>query len=88
VFSQIDGARHKILEFKGALAGVLNEFYIQNALYGETAEDAYRVDVGESVNTPTTIANAELNAIVGIKMSPYAELVYISISKTPINQSV
>lgn len=88
VFSRLDGAGHTILQFKDALSGVLTDYYARGALYGATATDAFRVDVGESVNTVETIGNNELNAIVGVKFSPHAEVVYITVSKTPLAQAV
>lgn len=88
VFTQIDGAGHTILSYRDSLNAVLLDLYVQGALYGASAAEAFRIDVGSSVNTPTTIANGELHATIGLKMSPHAEMVYVTISKTPITQAV
>jgi hypothetical protein len=88
VFSRLDGAGHTLLQFKDSLTGVLGNYYARDALYGATASEAFRVDVGESVNTVTTIANGELRAVVGVKFAPHAEVVYINVAKTPLAQAV
>jgi hypothetical protein len=81
VFSQIDGRKRMIGDFGGELAAMLVPFYEAGALYGATADDAFRVNVGSQVNTPATIANGELHAVIEVRMSPFAELVVIEIVK-------
>jgi hypothetical protein len=88
VFEQMDGAGHTLLKFKDALTAVLTDFYVDGALFGATASDAFVVDVGSSVNTPETIAAGELHAVIGVKFSPHAEVVYIDVSKVPLTQLV
>jgi len=88
MFAQIDGKGHKIAEFAGTLTGMLQKYYTLGALYGETPDEAFVVDVGPSVNTPVTIANRELRAVIGIRTSPFAEFVYIEIVKVPITESL
>ena len=51
---KIDGRGKTIAAFGGELAGVCLDFYGQDALYGETAEEAFRIETGPSVNTPNT----------------------------------
>jgi uncharacterized protein len=84
VFSQIDGRGHTIAAFGGALAAVCKQFYDADALYGDDVTDAFVVNVGPAVNTPDTIANGELHAVLSVRMSPFAELVAIQIVKYPI----
>jgi hypothetical protein len=50
-FRQIDGAKHTISQFGGALAGMLLPFWETGALFGETFDDAALVDVGDKVMT-------------------------------------
>lgn len=88
VFEQLDGAGHTILQFRDALAAVLTDFYNDKALYGATASDAFSIDVGDTVNTPETIAAGELHAVIGVKFSPHAEVVYIDVAKVPLTQAV
>ena len=81
VFSQIDGKGVTIGQFNGDLAAMLLGFYNDGSLYGATSDAAFAVDTGDSVNTPETIANGELHAVLRVKMSPFAELVEIDIVK-------
>jgi hypothetical protein len=88
LLDEIDGFGHLFAQFAGDLTGMLMEYYIMGSLYGATPEDAFTVDVGPTVNTLTTIAARELHSQIGLRMSQDAELVYIDISKVPVNQSL
>jgi hypothetical protein len=88
VFSQIDGRGHTLSRFGGDLSAMLSTYYDQDALFGTTPADAYYVDVGSSVNTPETIANGELHAVLGVRMSPFAEWVIIEIVKVAVNEAL
>jgi phage tail sheath protein FI len=81
VFDQIDGQGRKFAEFAGALTGVLLPYHLSGALYGDSPGDAFDVDVGPAVNTPTTIAAGVLKAVIALTMSPFAEQVRIEIAK-------
>jgi hypothetical protein len=67
---------------------VLTGYYNAGSLYGETPDDAFSVDVGESVNTPSTLAAGELRAVITMRMSPFAERVVIEIVKVSVDQSI
>ena len=88
VFSQIDGRGLDIAAFGGALAGDLIRFYNAGALYGDDPTEAFVVNVGSSVNTIAKLADGILSAVVSVRMSPHAELVQITIVKTPITVSL
>jgi Bacteriophage tail sheath protein len=88
MFDQIDGKGQKIAEFGGALSAVLLGYYNAGSLYGDTPSEAFSVDVGESVNTPTTLAAGELRAVLSMRMSPLAEVVRVEIVKVPVNQAI
>lgn len=88
VFSQIDGKGVTLGEFAGQLSGALIPFYEAGALYGDTAREAFNVDVGPTVNTPETIAAGELRAVIAARTSPHAELVTIEIVKVAVNDAV
>jgi hypothetical protein len=64
---------------------VLQPHFDAGELFGSTAAEAYSVDT-TSVNTSQTLAAGQLNARVGIRVSPMAEFVYIDVVKTPITQ--
>lgn len=88
LFEQIDGKGLKLSEFGSAISGMLLDFYVLGSLYGDTPGEAFRVDVGSSVNTAETIAAGELHAVAAVRMSPHAEMVVIEFVKTPITQAV
>jgi phage tail sheath protein FI len=88
VFDKIDGQGKTIAAFAGALTGMLQNYWNNQDLYGASAAEAFYVDVGGTVNTPTTIAAGELHAVLNVKMSPSAEYVEISIYKKPISEGV
>jgi hypothetical protein len=88
LFSKIDGSGGTIGAFNGALAAMLATFYQNGDLYGDSATDAFFVDTGDSVNTPETMANNELHAVLNVRMSPFAEFVEIEIYKHAIAEGV
>jgi phage tail sheath protein FI len=88
VFALLDGKRHTISQFGGELTAVCERFRNLGALYGDTAEEAYFVDVSEAVNTPTTIAANELHAVVSVRISGMAEFVSIEIVKVANSQNL
>lgn len=88
MFAQIDGRGLKIAEFNGALTGMLQGYWTLGALYGESPDEAFIVDTGLGVNTPESLARNELRAAIGLRTSPFAELVYIEIVKVPITEAL
>jgi len=88
LFDEIDGQGHTLSAFGGALTAMMMDYYVADALYGPTPQEAFFVDVGPTVNTPDTIANDELHAVIATRMSPMGELVLIEIVKTRITQGV
>lgn len=88
VFAQLDGRGRKVSQFGGELSAMLDAFYIAGGLYGADADDAYRVNVSATVNTPETLANGELHAVLEVRMSPFAELVVIEIVKVATTEAL
>lgn len=88
VFDEIDGAGLLQAQLKSSLNGVLLPFFNEGSLYGATPDAAFYVDTGSQVNTPTTLANNELHAVIALRMSPMAEWVKLEIAKVPITQEV
>jgi hypothetical protein len=88
LFSVLDGQGIDISLYQGALTAMLMDFWQAGSLFGATTADAFFVDVGSAVNTPQTLANNELHAVLNVKMSPMAEFVQINIVKVPIGQAV
>lgn len=87
-FSEIDGKGKTFARFQGELVGMLLPFYSEGSLYGDTPEEAFNVDVGPGVNTPTTISNLEIHAVITLRMSPFGEVVIIEVAKVPITEAV
>jgi len=85
IFRCIDGRGHTIGDFAADLNAMLAQFWNDDALFGATPEDAFNVNVGPSVNTPTTLANGELHAVLSVRMSPAPEWVVIEIVKVAPN---
>ncbi len=88
VFSQIDGKGATRIAFGAALAHMLQTYYTAGALYGDTANQAFSVDVGSDVNTPVSIAAGQLNASVNVRMSPYAQAVNLVLNAVPTTTSL
>jgi hypothetical protein len=80
VLKKIDGRGKLAGKFASAITGeVLGPLYEVDALFGETAPEAYEVDVGPSVNTPESIAAKRLRAVVRARMAEMAEMVEIEL---------
>jgi len=88
LFQEIDGQGRTIARFNGALVGLLTPFWTEGSLFGLTAGESFDVNTSSAVNTPETIANGELRAIIGVRLSPFGELVHIEIVKVPITEEV
>jgi hypothetical protein len=85
VFKTIDGRGRLAAQFAADITGeVLGPLFEAGALFGESPEEAYEVRVGADVNTPDTIAEGKLRAIVLVRMSDSAEIVEIEITKEAI----
>lgn len=57
----------------GEVQAVINPLWKTGELHGDTADEAYNIDTGPSVNTPTTIAAREVHVAYAIRTSPTAE---------------
>lgn len=84
LFRSIDGRGRLLGELRAVLLGELDREFQRGALFGETAADAYDVDVSPAVNTTTTLRNGEVYATVSARFSPYAELVRIDLIKAAV----
>lgn len=87
-FADIDAAGHTASAMGGQITSFLNTLYNQNALFGATAADAFSVNVGPSINTPTTAQLRELLAQVAVRMSATADVVVIDVTKVPVSQGL
>jgi phage tail sheath protein FI len=88
VFEEIDGQGLTIASFGGSLTGMLIPYWSEGSLYGVTPDEAFIVDVGPSVNTPETIANLELRAVIMVRPSPFAEMITIELVKAQVTETL
>jgi hypothetical protein len=88
LFEQIDGKGQLFSTFNGALAGQCQKYWVNGSLYGATAQQAFNVNTGPQVNTPTTIANSQINALISVRLSPFAETVNINVAKYLTNATI
>lgn len=81
----LDGQGLAAQDFGGKLRDMLSSYW-PAAIFGDSAEDAYVVDTGPSVNTIDTLAADQVHAAIGVKMAPHAWFVFITNAKVPITQ--
>lgn len=81
LFKPIDGRGHLYAELEGFLRGYLAPLWSADALYGDTADQAFDVDV-RGVNNNTTVQAGELRAAVEVALTPHTEKVTISVVTT------
>jgi hypothetical protein len=86
VFTQITKA--KIAEYQGVLTGMLLGYYNLGALFGDTPAEAFVVDTGSTVNTPESLAERKLSAVIGVRMTEFAEIVYMEFVKIPTTEEL
>lgn len=83
-FADIDAKGTTATAFGGQLSAYLSNLYVQGALFGLTPADAFFVNTGPSINTPTTAQDRELLAEIGVRMSPTADHVLINVTRYPV----
>jgi len=81
VFNEIDGKGHIFAKLNGAIAGVCQGYWTRGSIYGDTPTNAFSVNTGTQINTPTTIAAGQINAAVNLRMSPFGEYVTVNVTK-------
>lgn len=88
VFRPIDGNGHTLSAYQGVLTGLCQADWVDGQIFGVSPDEAFNIDVGPQVNTPTTIAANQVRAIVAVRPSPDAELVSITIVNVPVTEAV
>lgn len=81
VFAEIDGKGQIFARLAGAVSGQCQLYWLRNSLYGVNPSDAFTVNTGPQINTPTTIAAGQLNVQVNLRMAPQAEQVAVTVTK-------
>jgi hypothetical protein len=89
MFGQIDGQQGLQNAFATALEGMLDPLWRAGALYGATGlGGAYAVDTGSDINTPATMAAGQLNALLTVSFSYFAQNVQVTVNVVPIGTPV
>lgn len=88
MFRQIDGRGRRLSKLAHELQTILSAHYAADALYGETPDDAFEVNVGEAVNPPADLANGRIAAQLRFRVSAFAEWIEITIVKVPNEEAL
>jgi len=88
LFLPIDGRKQLFSAFQNALQAMLLRQYNLKALFGETAQEAFLVNLAEPVNTLTTQSEGQLNAELRVRLSPYAEAINLTIVSSSVAEPV
>jgi hypothetical protein len=84
----VDGRGVTLGSFSGDLSGMLSRYASSGSLFarldevGELLDGGYVVNVGADVNPPNSLATGQLKAEIGVRLSPTAEFVTITIAAT------
>jgi len=88
-FEQIDGHGHIFGDLAGEISGrALMPFFKVDALYGELPSEAFAVNTGPSVNTPTSIEAEELKAQIALRISPKGSMLRAEVVNVPISENL
>lgn len=94
VFSSPDAGGLLFAEAATDLAGIFEPWRVAGGLYeqigpdGDAVDAGYVIDLGPNVNTPDSLARNEINAVIGLRVSPVGELIRVRITKVPVNSSL
>lgn len=85
LFASFDGQRKRLAALEGDIKGQALAPYYPSALYGDTAEAAYRVDAtSEAVNSDADLADGDVAVQISLRPSPHAEMITATISSQSI----
>jgi hypothetical protein len=87
MFDPIAGAG-SFAAFNGDLVGFLTPLVNSTIgpLYGDTPQEAFRVETGPAVNTPATIMARQLKAALSLKIAPNARFVTITVTNQQLSE--
>ena len=86
LFESIDSAGTVYSRVKSVANQVLNQFFLQGALFGGRPEQAYLVVCGDSNNTPALLEQGTVRMDAYVATSPTLERLAITIVRTPVGQ--
>lgn len=86
---KLDGRGFTIADFGKEIEGrACMPAFLAGDLYGDTAPEAFIVNVGADVNTPSDVADGKLRAAIELQTSPGADKVTIEIVKVPTGEGL
>lgn len=88
MFRPIDGRGRIEAELGADIEDECNKLYTVDAMYGDTAQDAYDVNVSSSINTVDTIAQGELHAVASVVWTLHAKSVLVELVTVPLGSAV
>jgi hypothetical protein len=86
IFNVIDGFGVAFNQIISVGNSVLNQLYVQGALYGARPADAFQVICDSRINTPDTLENGIINAKVFVTPVPTLERIQIDLIRVAIGQ--
>jgi hypothetical protein len=87
VLKTVDGRGLMFQKMFTGLTGICDRYWRDNALYGETATEAFKVDT-ISPNTTDTIKRGEVHATLRLKTSKQAEWVQLNLMKVRLDRAL
>ena len=89
LFRTIDGRGQLFSEVEGTVIGILQPLADAGALFarlvnGEEVDPGYSVTVDNSNNTPESLAQNVLNVSIGVRLSPVAREIRVTIIQVPL----
>jgi len=86
IFNVIDGFGVAFNQIISVGNSVLNQLYVQGALYGARPSDAFQVICDSRINAPDTLENGIINAKVFVTPVPTLERIQIDLIRVAIGQ--
>lgn len=84
-FSVVDGRGRLFREARSVCATYLRQLWQAGGLYGAREEDAFIVVCDRTNNTSETLDAQRVNVLVGVRISPTAEVVILDINNVPLS---
>lgn len=78
----------QIAEYNSAATSIALEIYDRDSLYGDSPDEAFRVNTDPPINTRATAAAREINREVYLRVAESAELVRTITTKVPVTSTV
>jgi hypothetical protein len=94
VFETIDSKGHLTSRVKADLVGLADPIAQAGGFYplvdaeGNEIDPGYKVDTGTGVNTPTSLAENKVKAVLAVRTSPTADTIILNIVKVGILQGL